>query len=159
MPKKETFKVTDALKVNRKTFFNPSGWVGYESIKAQTQGVWVSLKGIFFPPKAGRQETFEQAQNRLHLSEADIQSKAAAFLNYSYAFILLAICTFIVSFFYLFTYHTFAGWLLGLAVATLFASQAFRFHFWYFQMKHRKLGCTFEEWKRGKPFENDEPKA
>jgi intracellular multiplication protein IcmV len=26
---------------------------------------------------------------------------------------------------------------------------AFRYHFWYFQIKNRKLGCTVYEWYRG----------
>ena len=52
-------------------------------------------------------------------------------------------------------YLLFSGFLLScllaIAVSILSLSQAFRYHFWYFQIKHRKLGCTFEEWREGKP--------
>ena len=35
------------------------------------------------------------------------------------------------------------------AIDTLIALVlAFRYHFWYFQMKQHKLGCTFNEWYR-----------
>lgn len=141
----------DVVKVSRKTYINPKGWVGYDLIKDQTRSVWQILKGLFTPAKPERKETFKQAMQRLNVSENDLKEKEQTFLFYSYGFAILSVATFIISFFYLFQHHTIAGWLLGLAVSALLIAQAFRFNFWSFQIKHRKLGCTFEEWKRGKP--------
>lgn len=148
--------IKDIFKVNRKTFFSPSNWLGLDNLKTATLGVATVLKSVFRAPKPQRQESFEEAMKRLELTEADVEAKANNFLNYALGFAILAVCTFIASFFYLLSYHTIAGFLLCLAVTTLLASQAFRFHFWYFQMKHRKLGCTFDEWKKG--IMNGEPK-
>jgi len=37
--------------------------------------------------------------------------------------------------------------LLVLCFCLFIAALCFRYHFWWFQVKKRKLGCTFEEWK------------
>jgi intracellular multiplication protein IcmV len=151
--------VKDVFKVSRKTFFNPRAWLGYDELKNQTKTIWDTLRALFTSSKPQRQETFEQAMQRLQLSEKDIKEKQATYLNYAIAFIILAVCSFLSSFYYLIHHHTFSGMILGFAVTTLFATQAFRFHFWYFQIKHRKLGCTYKEWRQGKPFEPGEPTA
>lgn len=151
--------IKDVFKVSRKTFFNPRAWLGYDQLKSQTSTIWDIFKKLFTPAKPERQETFDEAMKRLEITEDDLKVKKATYLNYAIAFIMLATISFISSFFYLFYYHTFAGMMLGFAVTTLFATQAFRFHFWYFQIKHRKLGCTYQEWRQGKPFEPKEPTA
>lgn len=146
----------DVFKVSRKTFFNPSGWLGYNEIKSYTRFLWETLKNLFIPAKPEHSETFEQALDRLHLTETDIQISAKHYLIYAIIFVVLAVGAIGYSFYLLLVHGTLAGWILSIAVAALFFSQAFRFHFWYFQIKHRKLGCTFAEWRRGKPFENSE---
>jgi intracellular multiplication protein IcmV len=149
--------IKDVFKVNRKTFFNPRGWIGYDELANQTQNIWDILKNLIAPAKPQRKESFTEAMQRLNLTEADLKEKSQTFINYTIGFILLGFCSFIFSFYYLLHHHTIAGFLIGLAVTILFATQAFRFHFWHFQIKHRKLGCTFAEWRNGKPFEPKEP--
>jgi intracellular multiplication protein IcmV len=40
----------------------------------------------------------------------------------------------------------FLGALLSLVVAFLALALAFRYHFWFFQIKQRRLGCSVSEW-------------
>jgi intracellular multiplication protein IcmV len=101
-------------------------------------------------------ETFEEAKVRLELTENDIQKSKDSYLLYAIIFVCLAAVTFSTSFFIFLKYHTFLGWLIANLVTILFLSQALRFHFWYFQIKHRKLGCTFQEWWHGKPNEESQ---
>jgi intracellular multiplication protein IcmV len=42
--------------------------------------------------------------------------------------------------------HLHLGMILGLLVTALMMLFAYREHFWYFQMKTRKLGNTFKDW-------------
>lgn len=148
----------DILKVNRKTFFDPSGWLGYGLIKNQSRYLFDTLKQVATPPKPTRSETFEEALTRLKIKAVDVASIEKTYTLYSYAFFGLAIFAVLSSIYLLFAYGTLAGFILGIGVTALFLTQSFRYNFWAFQIKHRKLGCTFEEWKRGKPYETEEPK-
>lgn len=143
--------IRDVFKVSWRTFFNPVAWVGVTNIKATTGIIWNVTKNLFRVPKPEYVETFEAAKERLQLTEADIQKNKDSFLLNSIIFVCLAGVMFSTSFYFLFRHHTFLGWLIANLVTLLFLSQALRFHFWYFQIKHRKLGCTFQEWWQGKP--------
>ncbi len=149
--------IKDVLKVSRKTFLNPREWIGYDAIKDQTKTIWDILKALFTPAKPEREETFEQAMQRLELTEADVKTRGQTYFIYALSFLLLSIIAFFVDCYLLIYYHIISGFFLGLAVTLLLATQAFRFHFWYFQIKHRKLGCTFQEWRNGKINKPEEP--
>lgn len=143
----------DVLKVNRRTFFNPRAWLGYDAVKSQTRLVVDLARDVLTTEKPERKETFEEAMKRLNVTEADVKTVSEDYLFYSILFTGFAALVFIASFVMLFYYDTFAGWLIALSIVAILLSQAFRFHFWHFQIKHRKLGCTFEEWKSGKIIE------
>lgn len=147
-------RLKEALKVNRKTFFDPLAWVGYNSVKSQSVFLFDFFKTLFAVQKPQREETYEQALARQNISEAEVQETGKTYYFYSLIFFGFAIASFLSSFYFLFYDKTFSGWLLALAVSALLGAQAFRYNFWAFQIKHRKLGCTFEEWKRGKPDDN-----
>lgn len=150
--------VKDVFKVSRKTFFNPRAWLGFDLLVSQFQTTWALVRGLFTVDAPARTETFEEAMKRLNVDEAAVQESSKNYLFYSVAFFLLGAAAFIYAFYLLILYTTFTGWLLGLAVSALFLAQAFRFNFWHFQIKYRKLGCTFAEWWRGKPFADGERK-
>lgn len=143
----------DVVKVNRKTFFDPRAWIGYDNLKVQTLQIWDIVKGLFTRPVPEFEETYDQALERLHITDKVAQETGKRYFLYSLLFFIVGSATFVFGFLLLFFYGSFLGWLLALAVTALFLTQAFRFNFWYFQIKHRKLGCTFQEWKTGKPFE------
>jgi len=139
--------IGDIFKVTRKTFLNPNGWIDADNIKLCSKTIWGFVRPLFTTPKAINKETFEQAMDRLGLTEEDVVSSAKKYRQYAFAFLLLSLLAFIYSFYLLFSQTAFFDWLLGMAVTGLFLSQAFRFDFWAFQMKRRQLGATFNEWK------------
>lgn len=148
----------DAVKISRKTFFNPRGWFGYDLLKSHTQVIWGVLKNLFSPASAPRRvETFTQAMERLRLAEADIQQVAKNYFLYSLVFAAFGAIACGFSFYLLIHHGTAAGWILGLASSALCFVYSFRYHFWVFQIKQRKLGCTFKEWWRGKL--DDQPRS
>ena len=140
--------VRDVFKISRKTFVNPRGWLGYDTLKAQTQTIWSILTSMTTPAKATRVETFEQAMQRLNLTEVDVKATITAYRCYALGFFIFSLLALAYSFYLLFRYGTYTGWLLGMAVTALFASQAFKFDFWAFQMRRRQLGATFSDWKK-----------
>jgi intracellular multiplication protein IcmV len=139
----------DIFKISFKTFFNPAAWFGYARVKGGMVDTWTIMKGLFLVPEAApeRTETFAEALKRHGLTEASAEELRKDYLLY--AFLLLLIGAFVLGFgFYLFfVKKIFSGMLLGIAVSALFAAQAFRYHFWSFQIKQRKLGCSFQEWR------------
>ena len=147
----------DVFKFSRKTFFNPSGWFGVDYFKVVTRTIWGLVSPLFVLPEARRTETFEQALERLKLTDADVQQTGQVYFIYALIFAACSIGAVIFGLYYLFVHSGFFAFLVALSVAALFASQAFRYHFWFFQIKHRKLGCTFDEWWQGKMI-NQEPK-
>ena len=82
------------------------------------------------------------------MTEDDIKNAQVNYRYYTWMFVVFGFLMFAYSFYLVFRYGTFLGWLLGMAVSTLFFSQAFNYDFWVFQIKRRKLGATFAEWKR-----------
>jgi intracellular multiplication protein IcmV len=141
--------IKDVFKVSRKTFFSPSAWLGVTQVKSSSRTIWDILRSLFIPVTSQRKETFEMAMKRFNLTQASLASTSQSYFLYALIFLFLAVFSFLFSFYLLMFHKTLAGFLLGLACAALFLSQAFRYHFWYFQIKHRKLGCTFDEWWKG----------
>jgi intracellular multiplication protein IcmV len=139
----------DIFKVSVKTFFNPSGWFGYGQVKQNTNYLWNFFRGMFAIPEAPdkpKSETFQEAMQRYNLTPAAIAELGKDYLFFAIMFVLLAISMLLFSFYLLIVSRTIPGFLLGLAVSMLLTSQGFRYHFWYFQIKQQKLGCTFDEW-------------
>ncbi|HLF66879.1 MAG TPA: type IVB secretion system protein IcmV [Gammaproteobacteria bacterium] len=90
-------------------------------------------------------ETFEEAVKRLKLSEADLIVRARLFkiqiLLYGFATLGVAI--------YLAYLVAGGHWLsaaINLFIMMLLLVCTLRSHFWLFQIKQRKLGCTLDEW-------------
>ncbi len=142
--------VKDVLKVNRKTFLNPRSWVGYDALKDQNRTIWRVLKDLFTPATPTRTETFDAAAERFNLSEEELRQAQANFSFFSIFFLVLSVLSLCIGFYLLIWHRTFAGLILSFATAALFGAQAFKYHFWFFQTKNRKLGCTFQEWRQQK---------
>ena len=140
--------VSDIFKVSRKTFFNPSGWLGWNGLKSFNAIIFAILRPLFSPSVPEREETFDEAMARLGLTDVEVQERIKTYRTYALAFLLFAIFTFAYSFYLLFSHTSFLGMLLGFVVTGLFLSQAFKYDFWSLQMRQRRLGLTFEEWKR-----------
>ena len=144
--------IKDVLKVSRKTFFNPRAWLGFDTLKESSRGFMGIMRGVFSQPSITapeKPETFSEAVARLHLTEKNIHDLQWTYFSYALLFLLMALGVLAYSIWLLVHLHMYAL-IISLAIISLLLSQAFRFHFLYFQIKHRKLGCTWEEWKHGK---------
>lgn len=142
--------VPKIFKINRKTFFNPRAWFSFDSFKEESKAVWSIVGDLFAIPSSDRQETFEEALTRLKILDEDLDKTMRSYWFFTIIFLLLGTGSLAYAFYLLFHHHHFWAWILGLSIAALFYANAFRYHFWIFQIKHRKLGCTFAEWRHGK---------
>ena len=136
------------LKVSRKTFIDPTGWMDLESLKNQNKTIFQTIKNIFTTDRPVREETFTEAVERLQLTEEDLQHSYRTYRNYAILFSIIGLLVFLYAFYIVFRYYSFTGLLLGMAASALLLSQAFKYDFWAYQIKTRKLGATFNEWKQ-----------
>jgi intracellular multiplication protein IcmV len=119
--------------------------LGVEQLKQQTQGLKEIAVALVKVKKTERQETFEAAMSRLRLTEADIQKREYEFKRLVLVFSLLAFFLILYLIYLLFEKAYFAS--LGtLGVLLIVAGQLFRYHFWLYQIRCRKLGCSLKDW-------------
>jgi len=124
-------------------------WMSLSYLSETTNRFKGLLTDIVIPKKATYSETFEEAMLRLELTEADIEQRKKEFMRLWYFFVVLALAVLGYA-----LYLAFAGTMIAALIAFCLSfyafTQAFRFHFWLFQLKNRKLGCTFKEWLNSK---------
>lgn len=120
-------------------------WVSWDAIKTNSGYVKENTRSLFVIQKPEHTETFEEAMKRLNLTEADIEVRKSAFLRLA---IIIGACGIFALLYtlYLLWHASFASAALAFVVTLLCAATAARYHFWYFQVKNHKLGCTIKEW-------------
>ncbi len=138
--------IRDVFKFNRKTFVNPSGWFDIGQFTLLNNLIYSVLRNTFTKPKPEITESFEQAIERLGLTELDVKFGAANYRLYALAFFIIGLMSIFYSFYLLFFHHAYFGWVIGLCMSGLFFAQGFKYDFWSLQMRQRKLGITFKEW-------------
>jgi intracellular multiplication protein IcmV len=104
------------------------------------QGKYISEvgKSLFVPQQRKQQETFEEAIARLQ----EIYRFFRIFCGISLILTLL-----ILGYsFYLFYLAAWYGALVSLVLSGITLASAVRYHFWMYQIKQRRLGCSLTEW-------------
>jgi intracellular multiplication protein IcmV len=107
------------------------------------------FRKMFVPQHREAEESFEEAVGRLNLSEKDLKDKQTALHRLSRLMCGVALIIFGYAMYQLY-YGGYRATIYSLAIMLIALALAFRYHFWYFQIKERKLGCTLKEWfKKG----------
>ena len=123
-------------------------WFDWDRMRSFSLFLVSGFKRLFIPQKnPSKPETFAQAQKHYHLNDADLLIKQNALFRLSMVMVTAALLIFIYSGYHFF-YGTYKAAFVSLVVMMLALVLAFRYHFWYFQIKNRKLGCTFTQWYR-----------
>ncbi|KTD52759.1 type IVB secretion system protein IcmV [Legionella quateirensis] len=130
-----------------KRIINIRAWSDWDRMKAFTLYLLNGFKRLFVTQKEVEVESFDSAVDKLKLSDADLVIKQNALLRLSIVMLAAAFMIFIYMGYQLF-YGSFKATIVSLVVMLIALVLAFRYHFWYFQIKHRKLGCTIKEWYR-----------
>lgn len=107
------------------------------------------VRGFLNVPYMEQRESFEQAVRRLRLSPADLEKRRKSFLQQSILFLLFGLLIFAYAV-YLFAESAWGSGVVALLMTGVFVLYAFRAHFWAFQIKYKKLGCTWKEWWENK---------
>lgn len=138
-----------------KKMINIPAWFDWERTKSVTLYVTSALRRLFIidvedavkEKEAAQTESFETAQKKMNLTDAELVGRQRALLRLSLLMVLISGLIFSYSIYHFINAHFKAG-MISLVVMMIAVTLAFRYHFWYFQIKNRKLGCTIQEWFR-----------
>ncbi|HAT1819682.1 TPA: type IV secretion protein IcmV [Legionella pneumophila] len=126
---------------------NVRKWFDWDRMRSLTLYLVNGIKRLFIPQEPTHVESFDEAAKKLKLSEADLVIKQKALLRLSIIMVIAAFVIFIYTG-YQFLYGSWKATIISLVVVMIALVLAFRYHFWYYQIKQRKLGCTVKEWYR-----------
>lgn len=127
-----------------KPFVNFPRWMGLSMLLANGKAIVNMLKEMKIYRPAIRSESFEQAKQRLRLTDEDIKSRIRNCLILSVIYYLSTLAFLLYTLYMIF--HGCIGMIVGLLITILMAVFAYREHFWYFQLKTRSLGNSFHDW-------------
>lgn len=137
--------IIKSFKRGLKPFTNIRGWSDYDRVKSNTKNLSDSIRDTFSPKKARYPETFEQACERFHLTEKDITQRRRQYMLLTIVQLLLGVGIFVYAIDLLMS-KSLPGGIASVALGFVMLTMAMRNHFWYFQIKKRKLGCTLKEY-------------
>lgn len=126
--------------------FKVSSWLGVDQIKATTKNIASLGRNVVTPEQADYVETFDDALMRLGITNEVLQQRVKEFNRLMIIFIFVAAAIFSYSVFIVFKHKNIMGFIMGFAITLYALTHAFRYHFWVYQIKHKKLGCTLREW-------------
>ena len=123
-------------------------WIDYQQLVKNNRSVFSFVKKFFIPEQAKTQESFEEAMLRLKLTPADLIQRSKEFTRLMWIWISLFLVSIVYSI-YLLNNHFLRGFYPCLGISIIILTQIFRYHFWLFQIKQRRLGCSFRDWLNG----------
>ena len=126
-------------------YIRPKRWVSWDFVKKNTQDNVQLVKSAFSVQEPTRKESFSQAVHRHALTQKDIEKIKNRYTLFSYAYTTVGVSLI------LYGIQAFMQNLLvqaiGIVCLSAFVfSMAFRYNFWAFQIREKKLGCTLREW-------------
>lgn len=137
-------------KVIKKGFFSGfdvKRWVGLDQIKESGKTVHGMYDDIFNKKsnKAQEPKTFEACVQRYNLTEEMLQKKRRMLVYTSLGCLAGSFLIFAYTIYLILSGIYFSS-MVSFMLALLLLAYAYREHFNAFQIKQRRLGCTFKEW-------------
>lgn len=120
-------------------------WADWDRTKSSIAYLFNGFKRFFIPVDIQGGLNFVEAKNRFNLSDTELHAKQKGLQRLSFLMLFIALSV-IGYMLYLLIIASYQAALIALVVVTFALVLSFRYSFWAFQIKQRKLGCTVEEW-------------
>lgn len=136
------------IKATAKFLFDVPAWIGTNNLSQSTGWLSRLIQQTFrisSRPSDTQKETFDDAMQRMGITTEELPKRAGHFLLVSIMFLVLSIG----SLAYMSYLWARASWLVIIAtfiVFCLFSVRAYFYSFWCFQIRKKRLDCTFKEW-------------
>lgn len=130
---------------------NFKSWLDWERVKTYTLYLLNGIKRLVIVQKkqeeSFRTQQFSKVQADLQLSNEELKARQQGLLRLCMVMLMVAVLLLGYAIYHLY-YFALEAFVISLTVGCIALVLAFRYHFWYFQIKERKLGCTIGEWYR-----------
>lgn len=132
--------------------FDVKGWLGFSALKdgAQFMGGIVSTMLNSDAMKKQPEESFDDAIARLNLTPDQLQELQRGYQRNFYIFLTIGILFAIYTIYLSINLH-FTASIIAFVLTMMMFTYSYIVSFWAFQIKHKKLGCTFKEWLNNTP--------
>lgn len=147
--------VRTGMKWAFKPFVNVHEWIALGTLLQTFRGLFSSINDTMKPAAPGTAETFDEALARLGIPPTRVQALQRYFFKMAFLMAFLGLLAVLYVLYLLFA-GFFGVSIFAFLIALIMFAYAYRYHFWYFQLKSRKLGCTFREWLNAKVIAEDE---
>lgn len=120
-------------------------WSDAERVKSFFEYIKNLFQRLFYIQTQEAKESFKKVQSRLHLTDEELKIQQRSLFRLS-----MLMCAFGLFMLGYTVYQCFNGYffaiILSLIISCLAFAFAFRYHFWYFQISQKKLGCSVRAW-------------
>lgn len=143
----DSVKSTSRVKNLFNKYFNYKAWADWDRSKSIYLYFVNIFKKLFIPQKVDKTKikSFATVIAEMKLSENDLLLKAKSLKRLCFLMLFMAFLFYGYSM-YQMLYGGILSVILSLVLMAVSLTLAFRYHFWYFQIKKRKLGCSIREW-------------
>lgn len=128
-----------------KNIFRVRSWVDLERVKQGMRYITETCSTYVIPQQKTAKESFNDAKTRLNITDEQLALQQKSLLRLSIIMLCIAFLLFLY-FLYNILYSNFSAVIVTAMVMLLSIVLAFRYHFWYYQIKQRALGCTLKSW-------------
>lgn len=133
------------------SLYDVKAWLGYKHIASGASIISSTTRTIINTKDSAKllPEEFGDAITRLQLSDAELAEMQAGYLRNCMIFFIIGLLFAGYSVYRLYNAQFLSG-LISIFLTTLTFIFSLASHFWYFQIKNRKLGCSLKEWYHNK---------
>ncbi len=138
----------DSVSRKVKSNFDLRSWVGEDNIRKSAYAIRDMYKDLYpktAEAKTASTETFEECMHRYGITEEGLVKRMGTMLLMLKVYGALAALLFFYIIF-LFMDGKVGTGIFACILLVVLGSFMFKEHFNYFQMKQRRLGCTFNDW-------------
>lgn len=129
-----------------RTIFNPKAWMDYEQVKGATEYLGKGAQKLFTLQEKSRDEKpFEEVMKEQGINEAQLLKQTVSLQRLAWLMLLVAFGVFSYAM-YLLALGSYHGSVASLVIFFVVLSLSFRYHYWFYQLKNRQLGCSLREW-------------
>ncbi|MDF1827278.1 MAG: type IVB secretion system protein IcmV [Legionellaceae bacterium] len=120
-------------------------WSDAERVQSFFDYIKNLFQRLFTVQTQEAKESFKKVQSRLHLTDEALEEQKRSLFRLSILMCVFGLCMLGYTIHQVFNGYFFAI-VLSLIVSCLAFAFAFRYHFWYFQISQKKLGCSVRTW-------------
>jgi intracellular multiplication protein IcmV len=128
-----------------KRVINIREWADWDRMKGYTFFLFNAIKRLFVIDTSSSKQTFEAVKVKMGISDDELQSKQKSLLRLSLLMLAVAMFVLLYSIYHL-VYGHIAAFFLSFVIALLALMLAFRYHYWHFLIKEKKLKVSIGEW-------------